>query len=288
MTIRHLKMFAAVCEYGGVTRAAEALHVAQPVVSTAVSELEKYYGIRLFERINQRLVITEQGGELLVKARDVISCFEDFEGLAREDSGNPRVRVGSSLTIAQTGLPAIIKKIRERYPAVDLCIEANKTSEIEEGIMRGELDFGIVEDRVTSAVMKTVPLTSDRLVAVCSPDYPLPDAIGTVALAAQRLLLRETGSASRDFLDRIFTSHRVVAVPAMTSVGNSALIAACAVGFGVTVLPESLVSADIAACRLREIKITDADLSRDHFLILHKNKRLNAVQEDIFNICRGI
>ena len=106
--------------------------------------------------------------------------------------------------------------------------------------------------------------------------------------AAQRLLLRETGSASRDFLDRIFTSHRVVAVPAMTSVGNSALIAACAVGFGVTVLPESLVSADIAACRLREIKITDADLSRDHFLILHKNKRLNAVQEDIFNICRGI
>lgn len=288
MTIRHLKMFAAVCEYGGVTRAAEALHVAQPVVSTAVSELEKYYGIRLFERINQRLVITEQGGELLVKARDVISCFEDFEGLAREDSGKPRVRVGSSLTIAQTGLPAIIKKIRERYPAVDLCIEANKTSEIEEGIMRGELDFGIVEDRVTSAVMKPVPLTSDRLVAVCSPDYPLPDAIGTVALAAQRLLLRETGSASRDFLDRIFTSHRVVAVPAMTSVGNSALIAACAVGFGVTVLPESLVSADIAACRLREIKITDADLSRDHFLILHKNKRLNAVQEDIFNICRGI
>ena len=288
MTIRHLKMFAAVCEYGGVTRAAEALHVAQPVVSTAVSELEKYYGIRLFERINQRLVITEQGGELLVKARDVISCFEDFEGLAREDSGKPRVRVGSSLTIAQTGLPAIIKKIRERYPAVDLCIEANKTSEIEEGIMRGELDFGIVEDRVTSAVMKTVPLISDRLVAVCSPDYPLPDAIGTVALAAQRLLLRETGSASRDFLDRIFTSHRVVAVPAMTSVGNSALIAACAVGFGVTVLPESLVSADIAACRLREIKITDADLSRDHFLILHKNKRLNAVQEDIFNICRGI
>ncbi len=288
MTIRHLKMFAAVCEYGGVTRAAEALHVAQPVVSTAVSELEKYYGIRLFERINQRLVITEQGGELLVKARDVISCFEDFEGLAREDSGKPRVRVGSSLTIAQTGLPAIIKKIRERYPAVDLCIEANKTSEIEEGIMRGELDFGIVEDRVTSAVMKTAPLTSDRLVAVCSPDYPLPDAIGTVALAAQRLLLRETGSASRDFLDRIFTSHRVVAVPAMTSVGNSALIAACAVGFGVTVLPESLVSADIAACRLREIKITDADLSRDHFLILHKNKRLNAVQEDIFNICRGI
>ncbi len=165
MTIRHLKMFAAVCEYGGVTRAAEALHVAQPVVSTAVSELEKYYGIRLFERINQRLVITEQGGELLVKARDVISCFEDFEGLAREDSGKPRVRVGSSLTIAQTGLPAIIKKIRERYPAVDLCIEANKTSEIEEGIMRGELDFGIVEDRVTSAVMKSVVVTARRATA---------------------------------------------------------------------------------------------------------------------------
>ena len=69
MTIRHLKTFVAVCEYGGITKAAEALHVAQPAVSQTIAEIEKYYGIILFDRINQRLVITELGKELLLKAK---------------------------------------------------------------------------------------------------------------------------------------------------------------------------------------------------------------------------
>ena len=69
MTLRHLKIFVEVCEKGGVTRAAESLHIVQPVVSTAVSELEKYYGVRLFDRINRRLVLTGEGKLLLLKAK---------------------------------------------------------------------------------------------------------------------------------------------------------------------------------------------------------------------------
>lgn len=56
MTLRHLKIFIAVCECGTMRKAAEILHIAQPVISNTVSELEKYYDIVLFDRINQRLV----------------------------------------------------------------------------------------------------------------------------------------------------------------------------------------------------------------------------------------
>ena len=48
MTLRHLKIFVAVCEYGSITHAAEHLFLAQPAVSVAISELEKYYGVPLF------------------------------------------------------------------------------------------------------------------------------------------------------------------------------------------------------------------------------------------------
>ena len=51
MTIRHLKIFICVCECGGITKAAEAMHMAQPTVSTTISELEKYYNVLLFEKI---------------------------------------------------------------------------------------------------------------------------------------------------------------------------------------------------------------------------------------------
>ena len=82
MTIRHLKILIAVCENGSITKAAEMLHIAQPAVSCTIAEIEKYYKVVLFDRINQRLVITDAGKNLLLKAREVIASFDDFEGRA--------------------------------------------------------------------------------------------------------------------------------------------------------------------------------------------------------------
>lgn len=102
MTLRHLKIFVAVCECGGITKAAEALYMAQPAVSTTIAELEKYYKASLFDRINQRLVITELGKELLVKAESILAQFEDFEETAMLGGQNPKLRIGSSLTLGKT------------------------------------------------------------------------------------------------------------------------------------------------------------------------------------------
>ena len=54
MTIRHLKIFICVCECGGITKAAEAMHMAQPTVSTTISELEKYYN-NIIEQNNKKI-----------------------------------------------------------------------------------------------------------------------------------------------------------------------------------------------------------------------------------------
>lgn len=82
MTLRHLKIFAAVCEHGSTTKAAEALYIVQPTVSHTIAELEKHYKVPLFERVNQRLVLTDIGKELLVKAKEILAEFDNFESLA--------------------------------------------------------------------------------------------------------------------------------------------------------------------------------------------------------------
>ena len=59
MTLRHMIIFRAVCENGyNSTKAASALHMAQPAVSLAIKEIEQYYGVQLFDRIGRRLQIT--------------------------------------------------------------------------------------------------------------------------------------------------------------------------------------------------------------------------------------
>ncbi|MGN1410711.1 MAG: LysR family transcriptional regulator, partial [Eubacteriales bacterium] len=62
MTIRHMRIFVAVCESNcSITKAAEKLNMTQPAVSLAVSELENYYGVKLFDRISRRLYLSEAG-----------------------------------------------------------------------------------------------------------------------------------------------------------------------------------------------------------------------------------
>ena len=65
MTLRHIKIFVAVCETGSATAAGEKLFIAQPSISLAISELEDYYGVKLFDRLSKRLYITEAGKHFL-------------------------------------------------------------------------------------------------------------------------------------------------------------------------------------------------------------------------------
>ena len=69
MTIRHLRIFIEVAKSGNMSKAAERLFISQPTVSQAISELEEYYGVLLFERLNRRLYITEIGKKLFFYAK---------------------------------------------------------------------------------------------------------------------------------------------------------------------------------------------------------------------------
>ena len=79
MTIRHLKVFTAVADMGGMSAAAKKLHVSQPTVSQAIAELEKYYGVKLFERLSQKLYLTKEGELMLSFSRHILDSFNQME-----------------------------------------------------------------------------------------------------------------------------------------------------------------------------------------------------------------
>ena len=79
MTLRHLRIFAAVVDNGTMHAAAEKLFISQPTITQTVKELEEHYGCLLFERFGKRLVITPAGQELLEHARSLLAEFDRLE-----------------------------------------------------------------------------------------------------------------------------------------------------------------------------------------------------------------
>lgn len=288
MTIRHLKILIAVCENGSITKAAEMLHIAQPAVSCTIAEIERYYKVVLFDRINQRLVITDAGKNLLLKAREVIASFDDFENVARQGSKRPTIRIGSSLTIGKTIVPAYVQKIREQYPEVKLSVMIHNTSVIERELEQGNLDFGFVEGQVLSSRIHAVPFGSDRLAAVCAADYAIPEKVALSELSSHNLLFREKGSASRELIDNIFSIHRLTVSPMMESVSNEAILAAAAAGLGIAILPEGLICSYLASDQLKKIEIDGVNFGREYYMISHKNKKFSPLQRQIYDLFRAV
>ena len=288
MTLRHLKIFVAVCEYGSTTKASKALYIVQPTISHSITELEKYYKISLFERVNQRLILTEIGKELYKKAKEILAGFEEFEALAMSNGENPRVRIGASLTLGQTLIPKFLEIVEKEKYNISPQILIRQSTRIEQEIEESNLDFGVISGNYSSPHLKGIAISHEKFVAICHVDYPLNNSLTFKELVAEPLLIREHGSSSRDFLEKLALERNVTLSPKIDSSNNQAIVTAIKSCVGIGFLPENYVQEYIDRGIFRKIAVTDIVANQTNYLVIHKNKRLNKLQQQAFDIIKGL
>ncbi|MBQ2933073.1 MAG: LysR family transcriptional regulator [Clostridia bacterium] len=285
MTIRHLKVFLCVCKYGSMTKAAEELFIAQPAVSNTIAEIEKNYKVKLFDRINKKLLLTDEGKVLLIKAQEVLTAFNEFEEIALNSSKKPLLKIGSSLTIGKQKLPWLLRNLKENFKEIDFQVSINQTSIIESKILNGTLDFAFIQGKPSNPSIKSRLVDSNTLIAVCGKKYDMPDTVTLKELCRYDLLLREDESVSREFLDNIFALENIVVTPVMESISNQALISAAVQNLGVTIMPEALLTRQLNNGGLRKVTVLDYEFTRNSYLVYHKDKSFGAVKKEIFDFC---
>src|ERR1700674_1853491 len=122
MTLDQLRVFVAVAERQHVTRAAEALNLAQSAVSASIAGLEARHGTKLFHRVGRGIELTEAGGVFLNEARAVLARAEAAELVLSElgDLKRGTLAVQASQTIASYWLPRHLVAFRRAYPGIDI------------------------------------------------------------------------------------------------------------------------------------------------------------------------
>ena len=273
MTIRHFRIFIAVANTESITRAAQALYVSQPTVSVAIRELEQHYGTRLFERISQRLKITEAGRALLGYATLLISLYDEMEATFQNPDSHGLLRVGASVTFGVYGMPALAADFRARFPHIRLEVTVDTTDEVEKRLLENELDAAIVAGVVRSRFIALTPLFTERHVALCAPGHPM--AGRTVPLAqfmAQPLVLRQRSSGAFQLFSAAAAQAGYTLRPAWECASLQAILAAVGRGLGVTVLPSRLAAPALAAGQLASIRVQGLSVHSTVCLAVHKSK----------------
>lgn len=284
MTLRHMQIFAAVCKDNSITIAADRLNMAQPSVSLVIKELETFYGVKLFERMNRRLYITEAGSNLLGYADTIISQFNESVNSIKNSDSLSSLKVGVNVTIGEALLPGVLKSYRDLYPKVSVVSVIENSKQIENLLIKNEIDLAIVDNVSISTYFITRVLLKEKMTVLCAPGYTDKKTLTTEELAAEKLLLREKGSGTRDSIDQIFNMSGYRISPVIESISSTALINAAKLGLGITVLSSQSVKKELKDGSLKEIEIEDTKFLRNYFVVYHKSKLLTSVMKNFINM----
>ncbi|MDD2392763.1 MAG: LysR family transcriptional regulator [Eubacteriales bacterium] len=287
MTIRHLKIFVAVFEEGGITKAGNKLFLAQPSVSLAISEMEKHYRTKLFDRISKKLYLTEAGERLLPYARQILSVFDEMDSVSSDLSNTGTLRIASSITISNRLLPELLSKYSLVYPDIDTRVNVTNSSEVEAYVLENKADVGLIEGFSHSPMILGEVFMTDELVLVFSPSHRWADRdfVDLSELSSEPLLMREQGSGAREILENILFLNKIVITPKWESISTQAIVNAAVKGLGIAILPKLMTEDHINKGLLVTKPISGVSLRRELSVITHKSRYLANFVKEFISIC---
>lgn len=276
MTLRHLNIFLCVCNEGSMTAAAEKLYISQPSVSQAIMELEKSYGVKLFERLGKKLYITNAGQKLQTYALHIIKLSEEAEREMAEMKEQGLIRIGASVTVGTCILSSMISNFKQINPNTRIESVVDNTKMIENQLLQDKLDFGIVEGVVHSQDLLIKPFMDDELVLICSPQHRWAKVTNILPanLEGEEFIVREEGSGTRELFASVMSSNGIKWYPIGVYNNAETIKNAVANGLGISVISRMAINKELANGELASIKIEGLFFKRKFSVIYHKNKFL--------------
>ncbi|MEY8839593.1 LysR family transcriptional regulator [Cribrihabitans sp. XS_ASV171] len=175
-TLRQLEYFVAVGETGSIARASERINVSSPSISSAISQLEQEFGLRLFVRQHaQGLSLTQAGREMMEQARLVLREAGALMDIAGDIAGSVRgpLAIGCLLTFAQLVLPTLRRGFEAQYPDVRLRQHEMNQVELFSALRRSEIDIALTYDLDLPADLQFTGLVLLPPIALMGVDHPL-------------------------------------------------------------------------------------------------------------------
>lgn len=173
MTLRHLQIFAKVCQCMSMSEAASELYISQSAVSQSIRELEGYYELSLFTRDHRKLQLTHAGEKLLIYARRMMELSDSVDRCMRETKIAPELRLGVTAGLGEHFLPGLLRRYQQNHGASQIVVHCESPGYIEQALLSNELDLALFEGPTRSSGFQSYELFTDPLRVVCDRDSRL-------------------------------------------------------------------------------------------------------------------
>ncbi len=280
ITLRQLKVFESVARNLSYSGAASELHLTQPAVSMQIKQLEDNIDLPLFEQLGKRIYLTEAGKELYQYSRAISQQLSDMEVALDELKGMERGKLNISVvTTANYFAPHLLAKFCQRYKGVTVSLNVSNREAVLRQLNDNLIDLAIMGQPPGHLDIDSQSFMENPLVVVAPPNHPLcqEKSIAVKKLAKEIFLVRESGSGTRDAMERFFTTHKINLNKGMETDTTEAIKQAVQAGMGLGIMSKHTVELELETNRLKILDIQDFPIMRYWHVVNRKNKRLSSV-----------
>lgn len=287
ISLKQLRVFIAITQHDTLTSASDALCLSKAAVSMSLSELEKQIGHSLFDRVNNRLILNQEGQKLLPLADELIQRTQNIEQLFSDDQTlTGALKIGASDTIGNQVAPYLLSEFRHRTGHKSQSLFISNSALICEKLVDYELDIALIEGKTLHPQLISKQFSQDEMCVICSPSSPLVNmenfTIGK--LENSEWILREAGSGSREFFLRVVAPRIEQWQEAFQLNTTEALINSVSAGLGLGCLSRLAAEPAIKDGRVRELTLP-LDMKRRYWLLVHKEKYQSPLLKAFIEFC---
>ena len=287
ISLKQLKVFVGITQHTTLSAASERLYLSKAALSMSLSELEKQLGHPLFDRVNHRLILNQEGQKLLPLADELLHRANDINTLfSPQAKASGTLRIGASDTIGNHVLPFILSGFRQQQQHYSQQVFISNSELICQKLRDFELDIALIEGQAQQSDLVSTVFSQDSMCIIAPLSHPLAAKLQLSFndLTNSEWVLREAGSGSRSFFLQNLATHIDNWSQSFELNTTEALINSVAEGLGLGCL--SSLAAQYA---LQDGRVTQLNLNhpmqRQFWLVMHKDKYKNPLLTQFIDFC---
>ncbi len=279
MDLWQLNIFCKVVELKSFSLAGKTVHLSQPTVSSHIKDLEDHFGCRLIDRLAKEAVPTKAGEILYRYANRLMALKNEAETALAEFHGKikGRLMVGGSTIPGVYILPKMIGAFIQRYPDVTVSLVNGDTEEINQHILEGYLELGVVGAVATDKRILQEKLLKDelRLVVPSGHKWKNRKTIRVEMLFKEPFISREMGSGTlisiQESLNKI--GYNLSDLNIVSEMGSTeAVIQGIKSKVGLSILSPIAITEELRTGTLKALAVDGLNLKRNFFLSFPKHR----------------
>ncbi len=292
MDFRQIEAFIQVVRLKSFSKAADAIFLTQPTISSHINTLENELGVKLIDRSGKEIVPTKAGKIFIDYANNLVNIRDNAVHTLSEFSNRleGKLEIASSTVPGQYLLPQLMKEFLQKHSKVNFSILQFDSKQVIEELLEKNIELGIVGTMIENSKIEYIHLIEDNLVLITPNNEKYSrftnDTITIDIIKDEDFIIRESGSGTRQEFERIFNESAInfksVNIVAQMN-STESIKQAVSMGLGVSIV--SLVSVEdyIKFGQLKAFKISGVALKRAFYLAYHKNRPLSPLTTAFLN-----